>query len=136
MQIYLISSTIRKTVIDLNLYKYVKNPLLLILLFITFMFSVVVKLLLYSSVTKCLIQYLQERLKQIITNIIIIGKFNFHISMSICKAKFYFPIGVLRYISVGCKRFDLYFVRLTWKLLVILRISFFLWNDILWNSLF
>ena len=85
MQIYLINSTIRKTTIDLNLYKHVKNPLLLILLFMTFTFSVVVKLLFCFSVNKFLIQCLQERLKWIITNIFVIGKFHFQISVWIRK---------------------------------------------------
>ena len=115
MQIYLINSTIRKTTIDLNLYKHVKNPLLLILPFMTFTFSVVVKLLFCFSVNKFLIQCLQERLKWIITNIFVIGKFHFQISVWIRKAKFYFPITALWYVSVG---------KLTF-LLVIWRISFF-----------
>ena len=115
MQIYLINSTIRKTTIDLNLYKHVKNPLLLILLFMTFTFSVVVKLLFCISVNKFLIQCLQERLKRIITNIFVIRKFDFQISVWIRKAKFHFPITALWYVSVG---------KLTF-LLVIWRISFF-----------
>ena len=81
-------STTWKETINLNLYKHLKNPFLLILSLITFMFSVLVKLLVYLSVAKLLIQCPQEWLKRIITSIFVIRKFDFQISVQICKAKF------------------------------------------------
>ena len=143
IQIYLNSSAIRKTAINLNLSKHVKNPLFPILLFITFTFSVVVKLLFSFSVTKFLIQCHQERLKRIITSIFVIGKFDFQISVSIRKAKVYFPISPLWYVIVGfMQKIRSIFrvanvqINLIITLLVILRISFFLRKDILWSGVF
>ena len=73
------------------------------------MFSVMVKLLLCPPVAKFNIQYLQDRLKRIITNIFAIRKFDFQISGRIYKAKCYFCISVLWYISVG-------FMQKIWKI--------------------
>ena len=98
-------------------------------------------LLFYLSVAKFLILCLQERPNWIITNIFVIGKFDFQISVRICEAKCYFLITVLWYISVGfMQKIWSIFSEANMKINIFIgdikNILLFLRNDILWNNVF
>ena len=106
MQMYLISSTIRKTTINLNLYKQVKNPLL----YSYFHWSSSHSLLFLNCCSVSLLPSFLSNAsrndwnKSHITNFFVIRKFDFQISVQSCKAKFYFSISILWYVGVGFKQ--------------------------------
>ena len=95
MKIYLIRSTTRKTTINLNLYQQLNIHSCL------YFQSSPSRYL--SLLNCCSISLLSSfvssafRTDWITTNIFVIGKFDFQISVRICKAKFYFPFRVLWY---------------------------------------